>query len=133
MNASSSLFVPVVCQPTCPSVSPVIMSSCQTLPVIVKDPTLSSSGIGVLGTRRLLLDLLQLLFLLHVPLFFSKSNNIDIACLLHTCFLFRPVALNALHGLYIYWGDECAFGHFFLCVLSLKCLYIPFISESICV
>lgn len=86
------------CHPTCSSIAPVIMSSCQTLPVIV----------SVFETRRLLLlDLLQLLFLLHSPLFFFKSNNTDIACLLHTCWLFRPVALKALHGLYIYCCDEC--------------------------
>lgn len=105
----------------------VSLSSCHTLPVIVKDPTLGSSWASVFGTKwLLLLDLLQLLFLLHSPTFLSKSNNTDAACILHTCFLFRLVALNALHGLCIYCCDECVFGHFCLhvCVPSLYHSYI---------
>lgn len=99
---------------------PVIMSSCQTLPVIVKDPTsILNQCIWDEASARLLWDLLQLLFLPHAPSFFSKSNNTDAACILHTCFLFRPVALNALHGPYSYWCDAWELGHLFLCVLCL--------------
>lgn len=55
-----------------------------------------------------------------------------------TCFLFRAVALYALHGLYIYWANDCVYvcvcvwPHVAVCSLFIKCSYIPFITETTC-
>lgn len=104
------------------SVSPVNMSSCQTLPVIVKDPILSSCG--SFGTRRLiLLDPLQHLFLLK-SLCSTLKVTMQTVYLLHTC---------SLYLLYIYTCLINVCLDTYPCMLSVESFYVNAVQTVFCV
>lgn len=106
--------------------------------VFLPDSSCHCHRIHLFTVGRLLLDLLRILFLPSFSLFLvQRQQSRLVPSPFHTCFVFRPVALNAPRELHIYVCDQRAFGHVFLCVRSCKilicvCVYIRFIIKAIC-